>query len=120
MDLTEGIWQRATRMGQMLAFLAALFLAVNPHPLHAQADGGAGHNHLGFFCDALDTDMSPSDGEDSNPTSHGDCIHHFDPLVRAPIEHGPSYVSLAVAPLYVAPARQLSLGSDPPPPRYPS
>ena len=120
MDLTDGILRRAARLGQMLAFLGALFLAINPHPLHAQSDGGAGHSHLGFFCDALDTDNSPSGGEDGVPTSHGDCIHHFDPLVRASIEHSPSYLSVATAPLYVAPARQVSLGSDPPPPRNPS
>jgi hypothetical protein len=120
MDLTEGISRRAVRMGQMLAFLAALFLAVNPHLLHAASDDGAGHSHFGSFCEALDTDKSPSGGEHGMPTSHGDCVHHFDPLVRAPIEHSPSYSSVAVAPLYLAPARQLSLGSEPPPPRHSS
>ncbi len=121
MNLTDGILRRAARTGQIMVFLAALFLAVNPHLLHAQSSDGAGHNHFGFFCEALDTEKSPSDSEDGTQSSHGDCVHHFDPLVRAPIEQSPSYVvSVAASMSYVAPARKLSLGSDPPPPRYPS
>ena len=104
-------------MGQMLALLAALFLAVNPHPLHAHADGGTGHGHFGFFCDVLDTDMSPSDSEDGIPASHGDCIHHFDPLVRAPAEFGTLSVSVSVTATHIESGRQQILGFDPPPPR---
>lgn len=120
MDLTEGILRRAARVSHMLAFLAALFLAVNPHPLHAQSDEGAGHSHFGSFCEALDGGKSLPDGKGGPQGFHGDCIHHFDPMVQAPIEQYTAYVSLAAMPLYEAPTRQISLTSDPPPPRSPS
>ena len=114
MDLTDGIWRRAVRVGQILALLAALFLAVNPHPLHAQADDEAGHSHFGSYCEALDTDKSPSGDAES---THGDCMHHFDPMARAPIEHADIPRPVAEARPHVDPARQPVLTSDPPPPR---
>lgn len=104
-------------MGQMLAFLAALLLAFNPHPLHAQSSDGAGHSHFGPLCEALDPEKSSSDGMQG---SHGDCMHHFDPMVRAPAGHGVIQTSVAQTRPYVEPARQLVLTSDPPPPRTPS
>lgn len=120
MELAEGITRRAARMGQILALLAALFLAFDPHPLLAQSDAGSGQGHLESFCEALDTDMSQSHGEDGLPSSHGDCTHHFDPLVRGPIEFGIHYVSVGVAPPHSEPVRQQNPASDPPPPRFQS
>ena len=120
MELTDGIWRWAARVGQMLTLLATLFLAVNPLPLHAQVDDGAGHSHFGSFCETLDTDMSPSGGTDGPQGSHGDCMHHFVPMVRAPVEHADISGSAAEARPHVDPARQPVLTSDPPPPRYPS
>lgn len=117
MDLVEGILRRASRTGQMLAFLAALFLAFNPHSLYALSVNGANHNHSGSFCDVLDTEMSSSDSENHAQGSHGDCIHHFDPLVRAPTVHrlilGPDMIAVP----FLGPVRQSILTTDPPPPR---
>lgn len=120
MELTEGIVKRAARVGQMLAFLAALFLAVNPHPLHAQSDEAAGHSHLGSYCEAIDAEKSSSDTDDGAQSHHGDCVHHFDPLLRAPIEQSPSFLSVAAPAPYTVSTRQLILTAEPPPPRYPS
>jgi hypothetical protein len=108
------------QMGQVLAFLAALILTVDPHPLHAQSDGVAGHGYLGSFCEELDTARSTSNGNGSEQSSHGDCIHHFDPMVRAALEQRVIDVSVAVAKADVEPIRRLTLTSDPPPPRIPS
>ncbi len=125
MELIDGIWRRVLGVGQILALLAALFLAVNPHPLHAQSDEGAGHQHFGSYCEALDTEKSSFDGDGGQSgshgaTSHGDCIHHFDPMVQAPAEHGRTYASVTVQPKRSEPRRQQNLGFDPPPPRFPS
>ena len=125
MDLIDGIWRRALGVGQILALLATLFLAVNPHPVHAQSDEGAGHQHFGSYCEALDAEKSSFDGDGGQSgshgaTSHGDCIHHFDPMVQAPAEHGRFYTSTAVQPQHSQPYRRHSLGFDPPPPRYSS
>ena len=117
MELTAGIRLRAARMGQMLAFLAALFLAVAPHGVHAQSGEGAGHSHFGIFCDALDTETSPAHGQDGTPSAHGDCLHHIDSMVRPLFEQSPDHVSAATEPLYEAPLWQLNLTADPPPPR---
>ena len=120
MDLTVGKLGRVARVGQVLAFLGALFLAVNPHPIHAQYDEAADHSHLGTLCEPLDAKTSSSDGKNGMPNSHGDCVHHFDPIARASIEQIPSDLSVPTAAIYVSPLRQRSFSSDPPPPRYPS
>lgn len=116
----EGIRRRAARAGQVMAFLAALFLSFNLHPPHAHADADGGHGHSGIFCEAHDLGQSSPDGETDKSPSHADCIHHFDPLLRAPAEYGVRYVHRATAPPHIEPLRQEILSFDPPPPRYPS
>jgi hypothetical protein len=120
MDLTEGIFRGMARAGRMLALLAVLFLAFNPHPLHAQSNDGAGHSDVGPQCEALDAEKSSSGGHDGMQGIHGDCLHHFDPLVRAPVHLVAVPRSIAQTSPYGEPARQLALTSDPPPPRNPS
>lgn len=120
MDLTEGIKKRLVRTGQILAFLAVLFLAFNPHSLHALSDQTDGHSHFGFLCNALDTERSSSDSEGGTPSPHADCIHHFDPLVQSPAEQPARDVSVEESPPHFGPARQQILTFDPPPPRVPS
>jgi hypothetical protein len=120
MDLTRGILKQVAQMGQALALLAALFLAANPHSLHAQADDRTGRSHLGSFCEALDTEKSSPDGDVGAQSSHGDCLHHFDPMIRTAVEHHAIDVSAAEAGPKVEPVRRLNLTLDPPPPRNPS
>ena len=120
MDLTREIMKRAARVGQLLAFLAVLFLAVNPHPLHAQPDDVPGHSQFGLFFEALDGDESSSEGKNGTQSFHGGCTDHFDPMVRAPVGRGAIYNAVAEAGPNVESIRQLILTSDPPPPRNPS
>lgn len=117
MELTEGTRTRAARVGQTLALLAALFLALMPHPIHAQSGEGTGHSHFGIFCDVLDIEKSPSDSRDGKPGAHGECLHHFYSMTGTLVEQDPDHECFATKPLYEASVRQLNLTTDPPPPR---
>ncbi len=101
----------------MLAFLAALFLAVLPHASHAQSGEGAGHGHSGIFCDMLDTEKASSDGHDGKPSAHGNCLHHIDTMVRTVVEHSTDHAPAATELLYEPPMSQLNPSAEPPPPR---
>lgn len=120
MELTAGIRRRAGRVGQILAFLAALFLAVMPHASHAVSGEGAGHSHIGGHCDALETEKSPSDSQDCTVPSHGDCAHHIYSMARMLSEQSLDHVPATAEALHEAALRQLSLTTEPPPPRTPS
>jgi hypothetical protein len=113
-------YQRLTRLSQVLAFLAVLFMAVSPHQLSAQPDESVDHSNHELLCDGLETYTSSSGGQNDMPTSHGDCLHHFDPLTQEPLLKGPKYVSAGADSLYISPLRQRNFSSDPPPPRHPS
>lgn len=117
MDLTEGITRRAARAAQMLAFLAAFFLAFNMHPLHAQSDMGAAHGHFGSLCEIPDDGDAAHGGEDSSNFSYSDCIHHCDSMVQAHFEQGRLYLAAATAALHSAPNREPIFTFDPRPPR---
>lgn len=117
MDFLEGIRRWVTKTGQMLAFLAVLLLAFNPNPLHALAGGDDDHSHTGSLCQMLDSEESSPDQHDGMPSSHGDCVHHFDPMVQAPMEHKTPSASVEPLPPHLEPVPQQTLGFDPPPPR---
>jgi hypothetical protein len=110
----------AARKGQVLAFLAALVLAVNPYLLHAQSSGEGGHNHFGSVCSEIDSENSSSDEDGGATSPHDDCIHFMEPFPWVPIEHGAPYVSVATVPPLVEQLQQHTPSFDPPPPRYPS
>ena len=118
MDFVEGIRRWVTRTGRVLAVFAVFLLAINPDPLHALSDGDDGHGHSGFLCQTIDTEEPSPDQHDNMPSSHGDCVHHFDPMVQAPAEHhSPSTAAEPPAP-HLEPVPQQNLGFDPPPPRF--
>lgn len=119
-ELTLGILKGMARVGHVLSFLAVLMLTISSFPHHAHSDDGSEQSHFGQFCETLGSEESSSDGSDRMQSPHGDCIHHFDPMVRAPLLQRlgkPNIVSLFAV---VDTARQLRLTSDPPPPRFPS
>lgn len=105
-------------MGRIMALLAVLLLVVNPHPLHAQGGDEADYGHFGSFCEAVETDGAPSHhGGGDRAEAHGDCIHHFDPLVRAPVEHARPEAATARPAGHLERFRQRTPTFDPPPPR---
>lgn len=112
----HGTRQRLARMSQMLALLAALFLAFGPHALHAQMDDGPGHSHSGSYCHEQGANGA-GEGPDSAPSAAGDCVPHFHPMTQASVDHGTERISSAVASRYAEPARQMNPSADPPPPR---
>lgn len=117
MALTEGIRKRAVRMGQILAFLAALCLAFLPHTLHAQSSAGSGHSHFGVLCLGLDMEQAPHHSPNGTSSTHGDCLHHFYSMVQVIFDQTPDHEPAASETLYQAPASQLNPSAEPPPPR---
>ena len=109
--------RKATRLGHVLAFVAALLLSLDLHQVHAHADSDGGHGHSGMICEALDIDSWQPDDEGGKTLSHGDCVHHFYPLFRAVVSHSVPYVHLALTPPRFDPVRQETVTFDPPPPR---
>lgn len=117
MDLRERIVKRMAQAGQVLGLLAALLMAVNAHPVHAEADASNDHGHFGLFCDMQVSGDLSHDGDGDVPNPHGDCTHHFHPIVATPAHKNPEHLSAADEPLYKVSTRQMSLTFDPPPPR---
>ena len=118
-ELIHGISKRAARIGHALSFLAVLMLTISSFPHHAHSEDGSEQSHFGQFCETLGSAESTSDDNDRTQSPHGDCIHHFDPMVRAPLPQrlGEPHTDMVAV---VDVARQLRLTSDPPPPRFPS
>jgi|GEM_PF-3777411 len=116
MDLAEGIQRSWTRLGRLLAFFAVLFLTFNPHHLHAHSDKVDGHSHFGQICDIPDADKSLSGGGDPLDP-HGDCLHHFVPLLQPSQLHEQIGINAGLRIPYTDSNRQAVLTADPPPPR---
>ncbi len=117
MDLTSGIMRHATETGRMLALLAVLFLAVNPHAVHAGSGENSGHGHFGSLCLMLDTEQPASNHDGGTLKSHGDCVHHFDPLVQTPTEQPARDASVEMLQPHFTAVRHRVYPFDPPPPR---
>jgi len=83
MNLTQAVMRSAHRGAQVAAFVAVLFLALNPVPLLAHSLDSEGHSHFGPLCQALDGERGGHHSEGDETSPHGDCLHHFDLFVRA-------------------------------------
>ena len=105
------------RLGQFMAFLAALILASNPSTLHAQMDGKAGHSHSAAFCDDVGLDGPSTDDDNGTANAFGCCVQHCGKLAAPELHQSVTRVFMAVSQVHVESNRHLILTSDPPPPR---
>ena len=115
--ITGKMMKELARGGQLLAFLAVLLVALNPHPLHAQMSQDTDHNHVGFSCESLEAGDSSSDDFAGSQSGHGDCIHHFDSMVGASTAQNLSNFPIASLIIPTGFVGEFRLTSDPPPPR---
>lgn len=110
---------RWTTLARALALVAAIILASGLHPPHANASGGAkDHSHFGAAC--VKAELEESDSKEFRhdlPLGHADCNQIFDPLVRAPADWVPAFITVLTPRLQAEPFRHLVFPFDPPPPR---
>jgi hypothetical protein len=116
--LIEGFFRAVRSAAEMLAFVAAIVLAIGLHPPHANASSGpSDHSHFGDGCVKADLQEPGSKGIGEMPLGHADCSQFFDPLVRTAVDWVPAFRTVVTPTLHAEPFRHLVFPFDPPPPR---
>jgi hypothetical protein len=118
MQKTQGILSKLVRIGQIYAFFAVLIFAMNPHQTIALSESHPGHGHLNSIGDAVRVEVVSPENDNGAHDQGAECLHHFSPLVWAPLRQMSTRVADEVATPYTAPVLQHCRASDPPPPRY--